>query len=293
MHLDTNDDGSVRNSPISHSTIGAVLPFERTPSVHRKLAPPTPTLLAALCMSAAIALPGAAHAQVTLKPDGQWRYLFTASANATTGNSDTANLNAKGDAVRMTETDKLTFTGQASYANSDGAKTTQRLNAGSQYNRDFSPRSFGFGTADFVRDRPSNIASRFSVATGVGRHVLRGEDNSLDLSLGVGYSGDRYVTPSEVADSVRSTYGRLEGVLAEESNHKLSSNTSLRQKLTVYPNLRDSTSYRAQFDVGVTVAMTPTMNLTTGVNYRYNNDPGTGLKRTDAALVTGVSFRFD
>lgn len=261
--------------------------------MHRHLLPSLPPLLATLCTATALALPGVAHSQITLKPDGQWRYLFTASANATTGNSDTANLNAKGDAVRMTEYDKLTFTGQASYANSDGAKTTQRLNAGSQYNRDFSPRNFGFGTADYVRDRPSNIASRFSVATGVGRHVIRGEDNSLDLSVGVGYSDDRYVTPSEVADSVRSTYGRLEGVLAEESNHKLTSNTSLRQKLTLYPNLRDSSAYRAQLDVGLTVAMTPTMNLTTGVNYRYNNDPGTGLKRTDAALITGVSFRFD
>lgn len=254
---------------------------------------PTPPLLALLGLAAALGLPGAAHSQITLKPDGQWRYLFTASANATTGNSDTANLNAQGDAVRMTGHDKLSLTGKVAYANSDGAKTTQRLGAGTQYNRDLSPRSFGFGSADYLRDRPSNIASRFSLATGLGRHVLQGEDHSLDLSAGVGYSDDRYVTPAKVADAVRSTYGRLEGVLAEESNHKLSASTSLRQKVTLYPNLRDSSSYRAQFDLGLSVAMTPTMNLTTGVNYRYNNDPGTGLKRTDAALVTGVSFRFD
>lgn len=253
----------------------------------------TPPLIASLGLAAALGLPGLAHSQITLKPDGQWRYLFTASANATTGNSDTANLNAQGDAVRLTDYDKLSLTGKVAYANSDGAKTTQRMNAGGQYNRDFSPLNFGFGSADYLRDRPSNIASRFSVATGVGRHVIREEDHSLDLSVGVGYSDDRYVEPSEVADAVRSTYGRLEGVLAEESNHRLTSNTSLRQKFTFYPNLRDSSSYRAQFDVGLSVAMTPTMNLTTGVNYRYNNDPGTGLKRTDAALVTGVSFRFD
>lgn len=252
-----------------------------------------PRRTAACLGAAALGLSSTAWSQVTLKPDGEWRYLFTASANATTGNSDTANLNARGDAARVTSTDKLTFTGQASYANSDGARTTQKLSAGTQYNRDFSYSNFGFGSGDYLRDRPSNIANRYSIAGGVGRHIIREQDTTFDLSAGLGYSEDRYVTPSEVADSVRSTYGRLEGVLAEESNHKLTSNTGLRQKFTFFPNLRDSNAYRAQFDIGLTVAMTPTMNLTAGLNYRYNNDPGAGLKRTDAALLTGVSFRFD
>ncbi len=46
-------------------------------------------------------------------------------------------------------------------------------------------------------------------------------------------------------------------------------------------------------DVGLTVAMTQTVNLTAGLNYRYDSDPGTNLKKTDAMFVTGVSMRFD
>ncbi|WP_198970864.1 DUF481 domain-containing protein [Xylophilus sp. ASV27] len=234
-----------------------------------------------------------AWAQVTLKPDGQWRYLFSAGGNATSGNSDTTAINASGEAARVTEHDKLTAHGQLNYGRVDGAKSAQRYALGSQYNRDISVNSFKFGSIDMLRDRPSNIAHRYSIAGGFGRHLLKGDDNSLDISLGLGYTQDAYVTPTEVLDQTRGEYGRTELVLAEESSHKLTDTTKLRQKLTLYPNLTDQGSYRASIDTGLSVAMTPTLNLTAGFAYRYNTDPGVGLKRIDTAFVTGVSLRFD
>ena len=47
------------------------------------------------------------------------------------------------------------------------------------------------------------------------------------------------------------------------------------------------------FDSQVSVAMTKSLNLTAGLSVRYNSDPGLNLKKTDTALVTGVSWRFD
>ncbi|RZL07792.1 MAG: DUF481 domain-containing protein, partial [Rubrivivax sp.] len=47
------------------------------------------------------------------------------------------------------------------------------------------------------------------------------------------------------------------------------------------------------FDTKISVAMTKSLNLTAGLSMRYNSDPGNGLKTTDTALVTGVSWRFD
>ena len=85
----------------------------------------------------------------------------------------------------------------------------------------------------------------------------------------------------------------MELVLSEESSHKITDSTSLRQKFSLFPDLRESGKYRAVLDVGLTVAMTQTVNLTAGLNYRYDSDPGTNLKKTDAMFVTGVSMRFD
>ena len=248
---------------------------------------------AALLAIAAVAAAGTAQAQVTLKPDGRWRYLLTAGANATSGNSDTTQFNATGEAARVTDHDKLTFRGQCNYGKVNGVTATQRYLAGTQYNRDISPRSFYFGSGDLLRDRPSNIAHRYSIAGGVGRHMVRSDNLNFDISVGLGYTQDSYVTPVSLFGQPRDEYGRTELVLAEETSHQLTGTTKLRQRFTIYPNLTDQGSYRALLDAGISVAMTNTLSLSAGVNYRYDSDPGAGLRRADASFVTGVSLRFD
>jgi putative salt-induced outer membrane protein YdiY len=171
--------------------------------------------------------------------------------------------------------------------------TAERYGLRTQYNRDFSIDWFGFGSGETLRDKLANIAARHSVASGVGRHIWADENGFFDVSAGLGYTYDRYVTSTSVAGAMRDTYGRLELVLAEESSHKLTETTSLRQKFTLYPNLRDGGKYRAVLDTGLTVAMTRTINLSAGLSYRYDSDPGTNLEKGDAMFVTGVSMRID
>ena len=244
-------------------------------------------------VAALLAAPLLASAQVTLKPDNQWRYLFTAGANASTGNNEALSLNLAGEAARVSAIDKWTFLGQAAYAHSDGETNTERFALGTQYTRDITPVWFGFGSLDGLRDKLANLSSRASVASGVGVHVIKNDQHSFDVSGGLGYSRDRFIEATEIDGSMRDGYGRLELVLAEESNHQLTDTTSLRQRLALFPNLRNTGEYRASFDTNVTVAMTQSMNLTAGLSVRYNSDPGLGVKTTDAMFVTGVSFRFD
>lgn len=256
---------------------------------------PSPPLRACLALAACAALFAAApvRAQVTLKPDGLWRYLYTAGANATAGNSETTAFNLSAEGARVTDEDKWTFRGTGAYGKTNGAVTSERYAAGTQYNRNFSPNWFGFGSADGLREPPANIDYRWSAASGVGRHLVKNPNNTFDTTLGLGYTQDRYVRETQVLGGLRDEYGRFELVLGEESTHKLTQTTILRQKFTVYPNISDGGNYRAMFDAGLSVAMTPALSLTTGLNYRYNTDPGAGLKRMDASLVTGVSLRFD
>jgi putative salt-induced outer membrane protein YdiY len=238
-------------------------------------------------------LPVLSQAQVTLKPDGQWRYLLTAGANISSGNNNAGSLNLSAEGARQTSNDKWTWDAKADRARSGGNDTIERYGLRSQYNRDFSIDWFGFGAGELLRDRLANIDLRSSVSTGVGRHVWRDESSFFDVSAGVGYTDDRFVNPTMVAGEMRDRYGRLELVLAEESSHRLTDTTSFRQKFALYPDLRERGKYRAVFDTGLTVAMTQTINLSAGLSYRYDSDPGTNLKKGDAMFVTGVSMRFD
>ena len=238
-------------------------------------------------------VPLLAPAQVTLKPDGQWRYLLTAGANVSSGNNDAGSLNLSAEGARQTTQDKWTWDARADRARSNGADTIERYGLRTQYNRDFGVDWFGFGAAEWQRDRLANIAARYSVAGGVGRHLWHDDGGFFDVSVGLGYTQDRYLAPIDVAGAVRDRYGRAALVLAEESSHKLTDTTSLRQKLTLYPDLRERSKYRAVLDTGLTVAMTQRINLSAGLSYRYDSDPGVGIEKGDLTFVTGISMRID
>jgi putative salt-induced outer membrane protein YdiY len=251
--------------------------------------PPT-RLLAAACLAAT---PLLSFAQVTVKDDGQWRALFTAGASLSSGNSDSTTVNLSGEAVKATKTDKLSINGRALYLKNDDDQAEQRYAFGTHYQRDINERIFGFGQFDALKDEPSNLSSRLSVGTGLGYHVIKQDNVTWDVSTGVGYTRERYVEPSVIDGVARDRYANTELLFAEESNHKISDNTTLKQRLAYLPDLRNSGEYRATFDGGISVAMTKRFSLTATVQHRYDSNPGDGLKKNDTLFITGVSYRID
>ncbi len=242
----------------------------------------------------AAALPAIASAQVTTKPDGVFRSLFGLSGSASDGNTRAASLAITGETVQQTTYSKWGMLGRAVYARDDEGTTAQNIVFGTQYDRDITDTDyFGVAKFDAQRDRLSNLNLRGSAYGGIGKHLIRNDANTWDAIVGLGYTQDRYVTATEVDGEFRRKYGYAEGVISENSNHKLTANTTLRQKLELYPNLSNSGEFRAVFDIGLAVAMTQRLQLTTGVTYRYNSDPGTDTKRYDTLFLTGVSLRFD
>lgn len=245
--------------------------------------------------SLALAVAGApATAQVTIKPDGQWRHLFGAGASFASGNSDASSLNVSYDGVRATTADKWSVTGRALYARDADETTGERLALGTQYNRDLDTDWFGFGAADALRDRPANLKLRGTVGAGLGYHVFRAEGGDFfDVSAGLGYSHDSYVEATEVDGVERMRYGRFELLLGEESSHRLTETTALRQKLRVLPNLRNRGEFRADFESTLTVAVNSAVSVTAGLTYRHDSDPGRGFEEGDTLFTTGVSVRMD
>jgi putative salt-induced outer membrane protein YdiY len=244
-------------------------------------------------VATALVAPLLANAQVTQKPDGQWRSLFTAGASVASGNTDAKSASLGADLIKLTDMDKWSLTGSGQYARSAGATTANRQAGTGQYARNMTPEWFGFGELDLLRDLPSDLALRTTLASGIGYHVVKKPDQTFDLSAGFAYTMDRYRHSQLIADETRDRYDHAELLLAEESNNKLTASTSFKQKLTVYPNLRNTGEMRAVFDAGLSAAMTKQLALTATLSHRYDSRPGTGLKRNDTLFVTGVSLRFD
>src|SRR3990167_3448003 len=115
---------------------------------------PCRTLIVTLTSAAALLAPALSQAQVTLKPDGQWRYLLTAGANVSSGNNRAGSLNLAAEGARQTSDDKWTWSAKADRAQNAGVATTERYGLRTQYDRDLSPDWFGFGSGGALRDTP-------------------------------------------------------------------------------------------------------------------------------------------
>ncbi len=235
----------------------------------------------------------AAFAQATVKPDGQWRYALGAGASFSSGNTDSSSINLNGEGVRATADDKLGVYARMLYAKNNDTTTAEQIGLGGRYERNLDEHWFSFGQADYLRDKPANVSSRLSGAGGLGYHLIKTDPLKFDVFAGAGYTRDSFITPTVVAGELRDGYGRAELLLGEESIHKFTDTTSLKQRLVVYPSLKQSGEYRAVFDAGLAVAINKTMNLTASVNYRFNSDPGAGLKKGDTLFLTGISVKVE
>ena len=243
--------------------------------------------LATLCTA------GAAWAQATVKPDGQFRSSLGLGASLSSGNTKAQNLSFTGDGVRATATNKTSLFGNVQYARSGGITTAEQLRLGGRQDHDLGGALFVFGGLDFERNKFANLQLRSQLSGGLGWHAIKTPNTTWDLFAGLGYTSDRYIARTLIAGANRSQYSYATLVLGEESTHKLSDSTSFKQRLSLTPNLNDRGEFRATWDAGLAVSMSKAMNLNVGFSLAHNSDPGVGRKTTDSLLTTGVSVKFD
>lgn len=243
-------------------------------------------------LSAAL-LASAAQAQTTLKMDGVWRGSIGAGASIINGNSRSSSYNLNTEAIRLTKNDKTRFYATGLYGKTNGVQSANLIRGGGRYDHDLTPQVFGFGSVDLERDKIGNLKYRVAPAVGLGYHVVKNDNHTFDVFAGVGYVHDEFYTPKLIAGSTRSKYGRPELLIGEQSAHKITDSTSLRQSFVVYPNLDDRGEYRSVFDAGLAVAMSSKVSLTMSLVNRYSSDPGPGVKKSDTLFVTGIAAKIE
>ena len=236
---------------------------------------------------------GPAWAQATIKRDGQWRSALGIGGSVSSGNNRSTNLTMTGEAVRATTRSKWSVTGRLLYATARDETTTDNKALGFQFDKDVSDEVFASTKIEYLKDQPANLNARLSLIAGPGWHLVDSDDTTVDVTAGLAYTQDQFVHPSLVADAIRSSYGRGEWIVGEQSTHELSQNSSFRQKLTVFTNTRRTGGARFVFEAGLSMAINSRMNLTTGFTYHYERDPGIGLKNANGLLITGISFKLD
>lgn len=257
------------------------------------------SLPARLCLPLCLAALGCAAGSAALaqvKTDGQWRGSGGAALSLTSGNSQSSALNLKAETTRATLVDKINLSGSYDYARSRSegllSTTANKWNAFGQYDYNIGARSYAFGKLGLESDELLQLDLRTSLAAGAGYKLIDNPETSFNLFGGLGYSRDVYGAAQTIHDSTGTRFWRASVLLGEESSHRLTASTSLKQRLEVSPGYSGDQAVLARFTVDMNVAINRTLGLTVGLVSDYNSRPSLGRESTDTRLFTGLSFRF-
>lgn len=244
--------------------------------------------LALAAALAALAIPPALASDAPEpKADGRWRGNFTLGLSYSAGNTDETTASLAGEAARATAQGKLgvAATARAGRSRQGGVESTtaELYKLGGRYDRNLATRHFAFAGLDLEHDGLQQLDLRSTANAGLGWHVIKGGDDTLDVFAGVGATRENYEA---------FTREFAEVVLGEESRHRISGAVTLRQKLAVYRNLEDSGEYRAAVEAGLATAIAAGWTFNVALTSRYVSNPLPGLDRTDTLLLVGVGGSF-
>jgi len=236
----------------------------------------------------------------------------------TAGNSETKNLNIGFNAVRAGFHDKLTLYETTVYATTSKlaqqtipTQTTANSNAGGiRYDRDFIPRVFGFGSADFFNNGLQNLDLRYILGGGIGFHAIKNPNTTLDVLAGVNYTHESF-SDLVLSEVPLVTYNHSDSTAAltvgDTFMHKLGKSTVFNQSFLLYPSLSQTNItpaaatadnvyiLRGTFNMGVSTKLNKWFGWQLTFSDNFDNHPLAStppIERNDITLATGLNFTF-
>ena len=245
----------------------------------------------------------------------------------TAGNSETKNLNIGLNAVRTGFHDKLILyetsiyatTGKAALQPISPAQTTANSNSGGlRYDRDFAPRAFGFGSADFFNNSLQNLDLRYILGGGIGFHAIKTPNTTLDLLAGINYTHESFsdlmqteTNPTPPPPTITVLYNHSDSSAAltvgDNLTYKLGKNSVFTQSFLLYPSFSqvniafpgatpdDVRILRGVFNLGFVTKIHKWLGWQVTLADVFDNHPlasNPPIERNDITLATGLNFSF-
>lgn len=233
----------------------------------------------AVVMAVGIASTGVAYAEGPVKP---WEGEVEAGLVATSGNTDTQNISAKGKVVN--NRDKWRHTGklEALQSETGNVTTAERYLASGKSDYKLSDIDYLFGAVDYEDDRFSGYDYRATEVLGYGRRVLNTPTMTLELEIG---AGSRQSKLTSTGDTDSEGLARLAG----NYNWKISDTTTFGEELTIDAG-SDSTITKSVTSLKSQVAG----NLATKITFtiRNNSDVPVSVEKTDRETAITLVYGF-
>ncbi len=222
-----------------------------------------------------------------LKPldgDGEWTGSLGLGATFSRGNTDSSQVSMNGDATRTTLANRIVMNGIAIRARSNGTETADNFLVSGRYEKNLSTEWFGFGEANYERDKFADLSLRQTYAAGAGYRFY--ETPNLKLNL---YSGAAQIYENNFLRE--DTHG-VELLVGNDLTYNLSENAVFKQSIAYYPEMTSNRGGHYIFQSSLSSKLIGPLALQVSLIHKYRKNVLPGDKNYDTLLTTGVSMKF-
>lgn len=286
--------------PVQNSAVAPVVVPEASPELAPDTGPRVAPAVAPVRVPA-VAAPVPLAPPEPLVAAGRWDGDFNAGFSLSAGNTDSQSFNLGLDSSYQRPDDKLALSAQylESRARSvtNGVVTTSitalQWRLGGRYDRDITPREFGFVGLDFSHDRIRQLDLRSVLSSGLGHHLVKARDDQWDVYGGLSWREDLYGGDGVMINDERQTrLSTIETLFGQESSHQLGGTPArFKQKFVLYPSLFNDKGTRATLDAGLQLDISKALSLSVKLQGRYDSLAQAPAEKYDLLFLTGLSVR--
>jgi putative salt-induced outer membrane protein YdiY len=244
--------------------------------------------LTAILTLTALAIPAGVFAQPAPEPPPPgWTGSASAGVALTSGNSDTATVNAAYELKRDTGgAFVLKSTGLLVWGKSEGELTSDRLAFDGRLERKLNARTALFGQVQYLRDSFKAIDYLVSPTVGVSRILWKDDRTELNVDGAVGIVWEQ--NPGlELQTDGAVTAG-------QQFIRKLTATTELKEKVGALWKMDDFGDALYTFSIGVAASITAGTQMKVEFLDTYKTrPPSVDVQKNDIALLVSFVYKFD
>jgi len=217
----------------------------------------------------------------------KWDNQLTLGGGLSSGNTDTANVNAgvvfKGEKEKA---HKLVIDGGYFYGESDGEENTNKATAGIVSEWTIAESNwFWFADARYDFDEWKSWTHRVAAHVGVGYHIFKTPEFDWSVRGGIGVA-------KEFGSDRNDIYP--EALLGTDLEWRITENTKVGCSSYIYPDLDETGEYRwvNKAYAATKINQADGLSLTVGILHEYESDPDDGLDKSDFKLFGGLVLDF-
>ena len=200
---------------------------------------------------------------------------------ASTGNTDSANLNAKASFGYIARPWRHALVLRALKGSTDDETTSEEYELAEQTDYTFGDNNYLFGALNYSTNRFAGYDRRMTEVLGYGRRVLDSERHTLDLQLGAGARQTRQIDGTD----------QREGIVQLAGGYvwRFEENASFSQQLRID---RGSENTFSESITALTANLTGELALSLSYTVKHNSEVPAGSVQTDTATTVSVIYGF-